>query len=669
MAISERETNAAGMGPSTNGVRIALGMLILLHPLALIPGVPHLWGLDQWKYLEGPWVWPVLVLGALLLLPPVGRLMARPLGKLDIFATRKRESLLSLTIYFLLLSAAAVILWAFRNETHFLGDGYLWANHLPGGAVFREPASTWLYRIIYRALNAAGLFGEVNPVRSSAITSVLAGLVFVVFARKTAMLLAERRGDYFLVVAALVSCGTVMLFFGYVETYPPVAAGVIAFVYFSLRCLRRGGSPVPAVAAFILMTVLHLSAIALLPGLLLLLHYRAGKEMDGRRLKIFSIAATAAGLIALWLLRATGLFGGFFREHFLPLFSSSSMQDVAYPLFSPRALFDYLNEIVLVAPLAVLVPFLLIGRRRRFGHGGTSGRGPGESCERAFLGTCAFFYFVLFAVFNKTIGTSRDWDLFAPMAIPFVLWIVMLIRERFIERRGELAVLAVAVILTHTAPWILLNADAAGSEERFIDLCENGYWSNRAKGYGYSTVGQYYRHYGKTLPAIYFYGRAAKHDPGNVRYNYYAGEMYSNLGKHAEALEYYFKVLERDGLHLQALNNAGVSYLEMGRPAEAEPYLQRALEVDPGSAGTMRNLGYIYLVTGRTRDAVGMYLSAVELEPANAAFHIDLAKAFIAYGDTESARRHVEAARSIDPNLPEDLFERMLKDRSFMPPE
>lgn len=71
----------------------------------------------------------------------------------------------------------------------------------------------------------------------------------------------------------------------------------------------------------------------------------------------------------------------------------------------------------------------------------------------------------------------------------------------------------------------------------------------------------------------------------------------------------------------------------------------------------MQNLGYIHLVTGRARDAVGMYLRAVELEPANPMLHVSLAKAFIAYGDIDSARRHVDAARSIDPHLPESLLE------------
>jgi len=644
---------------------------MLLHALPFIPGLPHVWGLDQWKYLRGPWVWPVLAIGALLLIPPVSRLLARPLERVDRFAAAEHGRLPSLLIYAVLLAAASFILWACRNSTHFLGDGFLWANHLMKDIVYREPVSTWLYRGIYRGLNAVRIFGEVNPVRSSAITSVLSGLVFVVFVRKTALLLYEKRGDYFLVVASIVSCGTVMLFFGYVETYPPVAAGVMAFIYFSLRWLRLGGSIVPAFITFLVTIVLHLSAVALLPGLILLMLYRAGKEPDGKKLAAFWAAMTAAGLLFLLILQAAGVSGGFFSEYFLPLFTSPSSQDVAYPLFSLRALFDYANEILLVSPLVVLFPVLLsAGRRREINRGeGISGQATADAKgvsaadsgstgsgarERLFLATCALFYFTVFAVFNKVIGTSRDWDLFSPMAFPLALWIALSIKDLFRERHSELTALVIAVIITHTAPWIILNTDLEKSEERFADLCDTGYWSNRAKGYGYSTLGQYCRHYDRTLEAIFYYGKAAEYDPGNVKYNYSVGEIYSNLGKHGAALEAYFKVLERDGRHLEALNNAGVSYLELGRPGEAEPYFRRALDVDPGFTSAMRNLGYIYFETGRLREAIELYDEAAITDAETADYLIGMGLTYLNSPQSGMAvefLRHVAVARPDDVRI------------------
>jgi tetratricopeptide (TPR) repeat protein len=607
-------------------VRILLALLVLLHGLPFILKGLHFWGLDQWRYIPAGWAWAALAAGLVLLLPPVGGLLARPLERLDGFAARQRSKWAGFLIYLALLSASAAAFWFFRNATHFLGDGFLWANHLMKDIVFHEPVSTWLYRGIYRGLNAARVFGEVNPVMSSALTSVLAGLVFVAFVRKTALLMSERRGDYFLFIGSLVSCGMIMLFFGYVETYPPVAAGVMAFIYFSLRWLRRGGSVVPAVAAFLATAVLHLSAVALLPGLLLLLHYKAGKTVEMKRLRNLLLIVIAAGLASLWALQATGTFGGFFREQFLPLFTAPSNQDIAYPLFSLRALFDYANELLLICPLVILLPVLLItGQERGKGtaavngsasagngeisadNGAASDAPDGPRRERLFLALTALSYFLVFAVFNKVIGTSRDWDLFSPLALPLALWIALLLRERLPGRGSALALMTLAVVVTHTAPWIALNAGLTRSEKRFVDLCDTGYWSNRAKGYGYSTLGQYCRHYERPLEAIFFYGRAAQSDPGNVKYRYYTGEIYSNLGKHGAALEQYFKVLERQGDHLDALNNAGVSYLELGRPAEAEPYFLRALVVDPGFKSAIRNLGYVYFETSRPAEAIELY--------------------------------------------------------------
>jgi Tfp pilus assembly protein PilF len=426
------------------------------------------------------------------------------------------------------------------------------------------------------------------------------------------------------------------------------------------------------VLALLVTMTLHLSAVALLPGLLFLLHINAGKGIERRSLVRVLSLAVVAGFAALLILQAGGVFGGFFNGHFLPLFTSPSQQDVAYPFFSYRALFDDINELLLVCPLVVLLPVLL--RAGRGQHGQVKGRekkhapaGIREN-ERTFLMISALFYFLVFAVFNKVIGTSRDWDLFSPLAFPLALWISLLVRDVFPGRRGEFTVLIAAVIITHTAPWIVLNTDLVKSEERFVGLCDNGYWSNRAKGYGYSTLGQYYRHSGKTLPAIQFYGKAAVHDPGNWKYDYYIGEMYSGLGKHGAAIEHYFKVLERNGDHFEALYNAGVSYLELGRPAEAEPYFKRALEVDPSSAATMQHVGYIHLVKGRAREAVDIYLRAAELEPANPQYHVNLARAFVAAGDMDSAKRHVDAARSIEPRLSPSLLEDLQKEIAEIQP-
>ncbi len=648
--------------------RIALGLFILLHGIPFLFESLHPWGLDQWRYIPAGWVWASLAGGMLLLLPPVSALLARPIDRLDGFAMSEKPKVIAFLLSMLFIAASATMFWTFRNATHFLGDGFLWANHLIQDIVFREPVSTWLYRGIYRGLNAARIFGEVNPVMSSAVTSILAGLVFVVFAHKAAKLLYEKRGDHILIIASLLSCGTVMLFFGYIETYPPVAAGVMAFLYFSLRLLHRGGSIVPAVLAFLVTAILHLSAIALLPGLLLLLHFHAGKEVDKRQLRIFLAVVITTGFVALGVLRNPGVFGRFFKDNFLPLFVSTSDQNVGYPVFSLHALFDYANELLLICPPVILLPVLMIARRRQKDKAAENDSSSGRERERMFLALCALFYFLAFAAFNKVIGTSRDWDIFSPLALPLVLWIVLLIRDVFPNRRGEFTVLFLAIIVTHAVPWIALNTDSVRSEERFVDLCDNGYWSKRAKGYGYSTLGQYYRHYGKTLPAIHFYGRAAEQDPKNVKYNYLAGEMYSGLGKHGAALEQYFKVLERDGEHLDALNNTGVSYLELGRQAEAEQYFRRAMDIDPAFASAIQNLGYIYFETERPEELIALHARVSGADPVTAEYLMGMGLTYLERPRNRTAEiflLHLAEKRPVDIRVTYGLARKYIMDKDY----
>jgi Flp pilus assembly protein TadD len=655
-------------GRSLIPLRISLAALIILHALPPVVSGFNAWGLDQWKYFPARCIWISLSAGLLLLTPPVSGLLSKPLGRFGRIVSQERSKRSKYILNVISLALLAYLFWQARNATHFLGDGYLWANNLAKNSSQSYSAAAWLYRTIYRGLNAAGTFGEVNPIMSSALTSVMAGLILIAFAYRTAKLLSEKRGDFSFYIASILSCGTIMLFFGYIERYPPLAAGIMAFLYFSLKLIRHGGSIIPAATAFVVATALHPSALALLPGLVLLPFMRAEKNnINRKKLAMILLIIAAVGLTALRLLAGTDLFRGFFGEHFLPLFVSSSTQNVAYPIFSLRSLFDCSNELLLVCPLIIIVFGLLTWRRGKTAKKDDTPSENSRNREKVFLSVSAIFYILAFAVFNKAIGTSRDWDIFAPLALPLVLWISIAIMERFPGRGSEMAILTAAVILTHTTPWIYLNTNAVRSEERFTDLCDHGYWSNRARGYGYSTLAQYNRHQGKTLKAIYLFGQAATHDPGNVRYNYYIGEMYSGLGKHGAALEHYFKVLEQKGDHLEALNDAGASYIELGRPVEAEKYFRRAVEIDPTYLKALQNLGGIYINAGRTVEAVKIFSRAVELSPSDPRLHIGLARACVAAGDIERAERHANEAQRLDPELPADLFEILRNESSKIP--
>ena len=586
-------------------VIIAYLVLLVLHAAPLVIGTPKLWGTDQWEYLPGAAVAACAVFGLLVLVPSFRAALVRIAIRIGraaplVFLMKRR-----LAGYVVLLAVSAALFWRFRSVTHFLGDGYLWANHILKDIIFNEPVSSWIYREAYRLLGALRPTPEVTPVGSANVVSVAAGLIFIVFAVKTARLLSDRNDARMLAFITLASTGMMLLFFGYVETYPPLAAAVMAFTFYGIAYARGLARSYKPIAAFVIAAGLHLSGIALLPGLILLLWTRSGRTIRRKRFYAIFSAAVVAGLAVLWALQRWRLFGGFFFDKFMPLFPGPPRNRIAYPLFSWKTLFDSFNQIVFICPMAL---FLLTGLvRPSRPHDGETRR------VVLFLETMVLFYLLEFAVFNKNIGVSRDWDLFAAMAIPLALLTALVLMERFPRTCSALSVIAFAVLLFHTVPLVSILAGREASERRFIELVDTGYWSSYAKGYGYSTLGIYYKRIGEQERGVEFSEKAVAADPKNPRYWYNLATIYYDEKRHEEAVELYRRVIAHDPERLEARNNLGVIYWETGRLGLAEREFSTVVASDSTYIQSYEPLAYIHFERGNL-DACGrLYRKSREL--------------------------------------------------------
>ena len=592
----------------TPALLIALFLVFLVaHLVPVLSGETKLWGLDQWRYLPRSVVFTLLAFGLLVPLQGVRSALAGLAGRLRPPRPLSRTKSGRVTGVLLAGVLAAALFWLFRNATHLLGDGYVWAEHMQRDVVFNEPVTTWLYRGLFMLLNGV-LSITVPPDTTAAAISVVAGLVFLFFAAGTARLLGRTAEESALVLLALLSTGTMLLFFGYIESYPPLVAGVMAFIYFGARYASRGTAPaVPSVAAFAVAVLLHPSAIALLPALAILLWQRRYGVMNGKRYYACLGVLTAVGLAGLWTLQHLQAAGGFFHETFVPLFPGPPRNRIAYPLFSPKTLFDAANQLVLVCPTAV---FIFAGLRWRRGPGAAGAEKTYRQHERVavFLRTAAIFCILEFLVFNKNIGVSRDWDLFAAMAIPLAVLAALVLITRYPRAHKAAAVLVAAIIVVHTVPWIVLNASTERSEERFLDLVENGFWSDYARGYGYSSLGFYYRRLGDAKRSTVYIRAASEADSGNVRYLYNLATTYAGQGRSGDAVGIYRQVIERDPDFMDARNNLSVLLWKMGRLEEAEREFSAIMQRDPTCTRSFfEPLLHIYTALGRTDEAAAMY--------------------------------------------------------------
>ncbi|HUV36778.1 MAG TPA: tetratricopeptide repeat protein [Patescibacteria group bacterium] len=601
----EESGSAPGIQRPPGPVVIVYLALLTVHAFPLLVGVPKLWGTDQWQYLPGWIAFSLLVFGLLVLVTEFRAALiraARGAGRALRIAWLARNAYAGYTV---LLAVSAALFWIFRNATHLLGDGDLWANHLLKEIAFNEPVSSWLYREVYRLLMGLVPSAAISTVTSAAVLSVTAGLVFMVYAARTARLLANGGDGHGLVLIVLLSTGMMLLFFGYVETYPPLAAAIMAFTFYGLSFTWGRAAAWKPIVAFAVAVVLHFSAIALLPGLGVLLWTGGGRTIDrGRYYRLLS-AIVVVGLAVLWSLQRWGAFGNFFFEKFLPLFPGPPRNRIAYPLFSWKTLFDSFNQIMFVCPMAL---FLLVGFvRPSRPHDGLTRRAI------LFLETTAIFYLLEFLVFNKNIGVSRDWDLFAAMAIPLAMLVTLLLLTRYPRSTQALSVIAFAVLAVHTVPLVGIHAGKNASERRFLDLVHTGYWSSYAKGYGYSTLGFYYVRSGDRERGLELNEMAVQADPKNPRYWYNVATMYYQDKRFDEAVELYKKVIDHDPEQLEARNNLGVVYADMGRTDLAEREFSSILNSDSTYLQCYEPLSYIYFQTGQLDKCRRLYRKASEL--------------------------------------------------------
>lgn len=619
------------------GIPITAVFLILLalHIVPLVIGYPKLWGMDQWAYIPGTVTAALIAFGLLALVPGFRGMIirtARGIGRFAPIAWLSRHGFIG---YPVLLALSTALFWYFRNATHFLGDGYIWAKHLTTDIVFNEPVNSYMYRAVFKLLNGPRSPISVSPVTTAAIISVTAGLVFVVFAVSTARLLSRGAGQTSVLLLSLLSTGSILLFFGYVEPYPPYAAAVMAYVYFGLRYLKGRSSMIAPIVTLVIAHALHFSAVAMLPSLALLIWIGSGRRIGRKRLYITIAATIPVGLAILWALRYWRAFGGFFYDKFIPLFPGFSRSRFAYPLFSWETLFESFNHIILVCPAALLIlagiaPFSRPSRgpergdrsTDRNGAGGTKradrsavssvGGGP-HAVLLVFLETIVLFYILEFIVFNKNIGASRDWDLFAPLAIPFAILVGLRLIEWFPRSTGSIAVYLFTVFAFHTAPWIGLNASREISERRFADCVDTGYWSGYAKGYGYSSLGIYYERVGNRERGIEFSKKAMEADPNNPRYWYNLATVCYRDKRFDAAVELYKKVIDHDPGRLEARNNLGIVYSKMGRIELAEREFSSILRSDSTYLQCYEPLSHVYYQLGRFEECRRLYRKALTL--------------------------------------------------------
>ncbi len=332
--------------------------LVLYIVFSFLPEY-RVWGFNWWAYYP-LWLRLMLVLvGAAA--PPLAirYLGADSVSDEQVSHGSRRFWLIALSISIVLVALFVVL----RARMHFLGDGYLLLGVLSEQHVMGRAwtaVGDQLHAAVFDLLSGNA---EEKALGTFQMFSWLSGLATLTVFAFLARYLAQGTLRRTLVFLSLATGGYALLFFGYVENYPPFIFAVALFLLFALLIVKERITVywiiLPLVPAFLT----HIFAVALIPPTVYLLLYRsplarryASVPVKTRRmLFLLTVIAGLAALIAMYVKVL------FIRYALVPLVANEVTTD-SYTFFSLAHLLDYVNL------LFVLMPGLLVAMVRAHRH-------------------------------------------------------------------------------------------------------------------------------------------------------------------------------------------------------------------------------------------------------------------------------------------------------------
>ncbi len=437
---------------------ITLAVLVAFRAaLVFVPSMAG-WGLNVARFLPAWAAWPLTLVAAIALIPACARRIAPAFEWIGERLAGGRAMSLVVAAFL-----AAVLVLVLPDRVWYVGDfllrqgaieekigaGRVFPQALPLDRILHNVLPTWLSSGLGLDANAAGrLLG--------ALDAALLMAAAVTFARAL-----ELRGAVAAATIAMVFFGGYLaVFTGYSKAVVELCAVTAGVGACALRVVRTGSGILPLGVALAIAFLLHRSALGLLPAALLtwVLWLRHPAATATRRIPetVLGLLLPVAAL-AITLPRAMRTF----REidlavHLAPagVREGGGMLATAFSGLRPL---DLMNTLLMLAPLALVIPVLLVAR----------GRGTGRARELVMLLVLAAPLVAVIPFIHPVQGMFRDWDNFVAGGVALAMIAAWLVAETLREARGRSA-LAVGVAVcaaAFTLQWMIHHADV----ERGLD--------------------------------------------------------------------------------------------------------------------------------------------------------------------------------------------------------
>ncbi|HUU97193.1 MAG TPA: tetratricopeptide repeat protein, partial [Phycisphaerae bacterium] len=634
-----------------------LGGLLLLPLLHLAaahtPGIT-VWGIDYWSDLS----WPVRVaavgLSLLLFVPLIA-------GAIDQAAGRLRRNWWFLPVA---IGAAAVLLYVFRARVLAYGDGYaVLGLYLDGRfPLLYDQLLTHPLDIAVRWLITTFLVQQAGGTAATAgaLISVAGGLLSLGAIVRIAGVLAAGRGEVkkFVIAAALTS-GAVVLWFGYIEAYTLAQAAGLWTLALAIEVPKNPSRLKWAWALWVVACAFHMLSVVFLPALAWATwdarrgdHGRVGR----RTVLLWFLGGLLAGAVGSLILRLRG--------SSIPVTLRSTVEN-AYAALSTAHLVDVVNEVLLVAPVAIIAVIVLVLPASSVSSRKDRDQRRDLRGARAILGIAAVtaWYFAFWV--DPLLGAFRDWDLLAVFGIPASLWAAAIIVARSSDRRqlGRLWVGVAGVAILHTCGWAAAMQDEMRGALRIDSLVRQDLHytaafsdGSRLPSWGFILGDQLNRY----DIAVDHFGLKARISPGSSLSWANLGSAYRHLNRFDSSAYCYERALALDPDHPVYLTNIGLLNLWQGNlPAARDAFEREAARSDTNYTVRAR-LGRVYIDLGLAGPADSILREALAIDPDRPDAYGLLGESAHRLGDTARAIELYETSLAKGSNT-EEVYQRLVQ--------
>lgn len=603
---------SSAMTWSTFGVLL---VLLAAHMYAAYYPAGSVWGILHGTQLPAVWRWVIWGAGLLLIFPPSAAAIA---GGCARYVHRPR---IFPAVPFARKAIVLLLLWAglfvFRSRAHIFGDGYRMLDRLAEAGpsvlfsadILKETLDFGWHWLNHRVW--AEPLG-VSPEFTYGFLNCLAGVLMLIGLARLIRELTPAGEQRLLLWAAIASSGTLLLGFGYVESYSWAFAGAVWAVLYAVRALRR---PELWRAAFVLWLIavgFHLLALIFAPAMIWAFFARRRDRPlpAGGVVVITGVLAAGSSFIAARLL---GL-----HLFVFPLVGHHGN----YALWSTAHLIDLVNLALLVAPAALPLLIMALPKGRDTALAG--------GWSIVALAACGAGWAAV--VIDPTLGAARDWDLLSYCG-PFLSLSaagLVLNRKSGISNAtiSVLAVQLVGLVVFHTVPWVAAHQNAGRAVEMMdVMLADDPHLSTeyddaaRAVDFGQFLISDDLQRY--DLGTKYYLRRvtAVPDDPDAW---WSLGSMYWYRGLPDSCYSAYRESLRADSTNVQYWHNFGVLLLGQNHLSEAKRCLLKVQELKPGELQPLWGLATLYQLEGRYDSVVIMLERVVQLEPDSWEVHFAL---------------------------------------------